>query len=181
MKKLTAILLLLLFIFNTVGYRLFISYLQNKADVTLTARLDDGRYNSKDLFIVKVPINLPYQTNWKEFERVDGEINYNGKVFKYVKRKLFNDTMILVCIQNGAKEKLVQQANDYLGKINDFSHNSSGKKCDIAKQLNCDFDGWVTSDTVVTNIVRPCFNFYRNAAIQQQCLPLYGQPPQSLA
>src|SRR3954468_10461810 len=89
LKKLAAILLLALFVFNTAAYRLLIEYVQARADAKLEARLDKGYYNKDELITVKVPINLPYQTNWKEFERIDGEMNVNGTVYKYVKRVIY--------------------------------------------------------------------------------------------
>ena len=107
LKKLTAILLLALFAFNTVGYRLWIEYVQTRTDAKLEAKLDKGYYNEDELITVKVPVNLPYQTNGKEFERVDGEMNVNGIVYKYVKRMVYNDTLILLCIPHEEKIKLL--------------------------------------------------------------------------
>ena len=72
MKKLAAILLLAIFAFNTIGYRLLFDVLETNADATFTAKLDEGNYDTKDLITVKVPINMPYQVNRTDFERVDG-------------------------------------------------------------------------------------------------------------
>lgn len=180
LKKLTAILLLLLFLFNTVGYRLFVSYIQDKADAAFINRLDKGNYSNNDLVIVKVPINLPYQTNWKDYERVDGEIDLNGKTYKYVKRKLYNDTMIFLCIQNEIKIKLTQKTNDYFGKVNEAPGNNN-KKCDIAKQLSSDFEPGIPANAIYLPVKATHFNFYKTAFMQQEYLPLYGQPPKIVA
>ena len=181
MKKLAAILLLVLFVFNTVGYRLFISFIQIKADAGFVARLDKGNYNDEDLVTVKIPINLPYQNNWKEFERVDGEITVNGQVYKYVKRKVYNDTMILLCIQHEMKTKLEQKASDYFGKINDLPGSENSKKADALKQLLSDFDTNANQQVFAITGTTPEFNLHHDALIPHQFIPLQGQPPEFLS
>jgi hypothetical protein len=178
LKKLTAILLLALFVFNTVGYRFWIEYVQTRADVKLEARLDKGHYNEGELISIKVPINLPYQTNWKEFERVNGEVTINGTVYKYVKRKIYNDTLILLCIPHEEKTKLQEKANDYFGKVNDLPGNDNNKKAEVFKQLLSEYD--------VNNLAPPFrslnkqadFNLFNNASLMHQYLPLDGHPPE---
>jgi len=141
LKKLAAILLLALFVFNTIGYRLLVEYALNKADNNLEARLDKGHFNESDLITIKVALNLPYQTNQKDFERVNGEINLNGTIYKYVQRKVYNDTLILQCIPHEEKTELQQKANDYFGKVNDLpSSNDNNKKAEVFKQLSGDYD-----------------------------------------
>ena len=97
MKKLAAILFLTLFLFNIIGYRLVFYFVQQENDITLETSLDKAEYNESELITIKVPISLPYQTNWKDFERVDGEINFEGKIYKYVKRKVEDGQLVLMC------------------------------------------------------------------------------------
>jgi hypothetical protein len=99
-----------------------------KADTQLEIALDNKDYHQADLFLVKIPINLPYQTNWKGYERVDGEVTVAGKTYKYVERKVENDTMYLQCISNTEKNKIQQKANDYFGKSTDIANNNTSKK-----------------------------------------------------
>ena len=180
LKKLAAILLLTIFVFNTIGYRLLIAVVQDKVDAAFEGRLDKGIYNDEDLLTVKIPINLPYQNNWKEFERVDGEINLNGQIYKYVKRKIYNDTMILLCIQHETKTKLEQKANDYFGKMNDLPGNDT-KKADAYKQLLSDYD--TVADSPAFSIAGKTseFNVQNETFLLKQFIPLYGQPPEVVA
>jgi hypothetical protein len=86
-KKLAAISLLLLLLFNFVGYRVLFYALQHQADKQLETQLDKEAYNDEDLVTITVPLSLPYLTNWKDFERTDGEIKLDGKIYHYVKQK----------------------------------------------------------------------------------------------
>ncbi len=145
MKKLTAILLLAILIFNWIGYRFVIDYLQHKADIQLEARLDKNQYDESALIELKVPIHLPYQTSWAQYERYDGEINLNGILYKYVERKVSNDTLYLKCLPNTKKMHLETAKDDYFKNTNDIAQNNdsqkSGKSKTVAfKKVIGDFD-----------------------------------------
>ena len=94
-KKLATISLLLLLLFNFVGYRLLFSVLQQKADKNIVAKIDKQDYNDADLITLTVPLSMPYLTDSKDFERKDGEITLNGKVYHYVKQKISQGNLVL--------------------------------------------------------------------------------------
>ena len=167
--------------FNTLGYRLWISYAVEKSDNALEARLDKGNYREDELIVVKAPIDLPYQTNWKEFERVDGEISVKGTVYKYVKRKIYNDTMVYMCIPHREKSKIMAKSNDYFGKVNSLpGDENNSKKAEVIKQLLSDF---VFNEQQVVSYSfsrSTSFGLHINAICLHQYIPLHGQPPDSI-
>jgi len=99
-----------------------------QADEHLETALDNKTYNEADLFLVKIPINLPYQTNWTGYERVDGEVTVAGETYKYVQRKVDKDTMYLQCIRHTERNTIAQKANDLIGKSTDVANNNTSKK-----------------------------------------------------
>ncbi len=127
-RQIATILLLCLFVFNIIGYRLIVTFSMAKADTNLQIALDNKTYNQADLFLVKIPINLPYQNNWTSFERIDGEVNFEGETYRFVQRKVENDTMYLQCIRHAEKINIQQKANDIFGKTTDIASNNSSKK-----------------------------------------------------
>lgn len=129
MKRVASILLLGILLFNWGGYRLYTDYMEQRADTRLEASLDENNYNESDLVSIKVAANLPYYTNTQEYERVNGEIDINGIHYKYVKRRMYNDSVELLCIPNIAKTGLENARNDFYRLANDLvSNNSSAKK-----------------------------------------------------
>jgi hypothetical protein len=182
LKKLAAISLLALFVFNIVGYRLLVEYALTEADNNLEARLDKGHFNKSELLTIKVPLNLPYQTNQKDFERINGEINLNGIIYKYVQRKVYNDTLILQCIPHEEKTELQQKANEYFGKVNDLpSSNDHSKKAEVFKQLSGDYDFYTLAETSYNFKEQADYNLFNDALTAHQYLPVNGQPPESLS
>lgn len=97
----------------------------------MVARLDQSDYLEKDLIEMKVPVNLPYQTNWSEFERYDGEVMIAGVHYNYVKRKLQNDTLILMCIPNTDKTKLFNARETFFSLVNDMQQNENSKQLPV--------------------------------------------------
>ena len=137
MKKSASIFLLLIFLFNTIGYKVFFFYLERQADARIEARIRTIDELDKRLITVKLPINLPYQTDWREFESVDGEMNYHGETYKYVKRKVMRDTIILLCIDHKEKTQLEKRSADYFKKVNDLASESHKKP--VLKQAKTDY------------------------------------------
>ncbi len=124
--------LILIFLFNLGGYRLWFYYVQQQSDTQFEASVDSEQYNRADLITLKIPISLPYQTNWKEFESADGEINYNGKIYKYVKRKVYNGELVLLCLPDKNKMRIEKTRQDFFENSNNLTKETS-KKSDNSK------------------------------------------------
>lgn len=127
MKKLTAILLLSIFVFNLFGYKVWLAYMENKASQHLQLAMDNNQYNPDELISVKQSLSLPYYNNTKEFTRMDGEVEVNGTFYKYVKCRIYNDSLELLCLPNTQKTKLVQAKDDFFKITADIQKKNSEK------------------------------------------------------
>ncbi|MEP6467625.1 MAG: hypothetical protein ABJB05_15050 [Parafilimonas sp.] len=128
MKKVATILLLFLLVFNFIGYRFLFNVLQQKADKELTANLDRNNYDEAALITITVPLSMPYLHDSKDFERKDGEITLNGKIYHYVKQKISNGNLILQCLPDVQKMQLQTAQNDIFKTQNDLQNNTSPKQ-----------------------------------------------------
>jgi hypothetical protein len=115
-------------LFNLCGYRLIMNWMEQKADTRLEARLDKNQYDESNLIEIKVPLDLPYQTDWKNFERCDGAIEVNNVHYKYVKRKIAGGFMILKCIPNETRQQLVNARDYFFQLVNDLEQTKPAKK-----------------------------------------------------
>lgn len=128
MRKLVAIFMLAVFAFNVAGYQLLYNYISHKSDAVLEAVLDQNNYNGEDLITIKQPTNLPYYTDSKEFQRINGEVEMNGIKYKYVKCRIYNGFLEMLCIPNKAKMQIEQSKNEYAKLAHDFQQNDTQKK-----------------------------------------------------
>ena len=121
LKKLIAIMFLILFLFNVGGYYLVFWALRSQAKSNLLHRLDADEYASDDIEVLTIPIdiNLPYPVSQKPgYQQTDGEFEHNGSHFNIVKQKIENDTLYLVCVKNHQEKKLVSKLNEYSNLMN---------------------------------------------------------------
>ncbi len=115
--------------FNWYGYQLLSSYWQDRADRRLEANLDKDKFDESQLISVKIPVtSLSYYNSSTRFERVDGQIDIDGVRYKYVKRRIYQDSLELLCIPNMTAIKLQTAKNDFFRQVNDLQQQSQGKK-----------------------------------------------------
>lgn len=130
LKKLSAILLIALFIFNLFGYRILFYFARQQSDINIEKALDSNQYSEKDLITIKIPMSIPYQIEQKDFERFDGEVNLNGKIYKYVKRKVCDGNLVLLCLPDQNKMSLETAKNNVVNNSLDFQNTGSKKSTD---------------------------------------------------
>lgn len=140
MRKITAILLVLLLFFNWYGYQFVISHLKKTADQKLESNIDQNNYDESQLIEIRVALNMPYQERYTEFERHYGEINIDGKVYSYVKRKIQGDVLILKCIPNESKQLLKNASDDLVKSNSGQDKENSGKKQSSLKIFSSDYE-----------------------------------------
>lgn len=186
MKQLTAIFFLLLFSFNWFGYRLYYDYLQHKTNVNLEALIDNNSYDESQLMELKIPVNIPYQTSWASYQRYDGEIELNGTIYKYVKRKLSNDTLYLMCIPNSKKMRLETAKNDFFKLTNDLARNDNSKKSDSSNSFFKNLQNVYNDSSFGINIMSPfilnhyCWHIAGSDDIISTPHIIPGQPPDTM-
>lgn len=119
LRRTLAITLLAVFLFQLVGYYIVYLGLTYQANNSLISRLDSHDYSSEETMTLKIPFTLPYWMDAEQFERVDGDFEYQGQFYKLVKQKLSKDTLYVVCIKNQDKKQLFDALTEYIKFSND--------------------------------------------------------------
>jgi len=183
-KKIAAILLICLLLFNWYGYRFVTNYLQQKADRQLEKRIDLNQYNESQLIEIKVALDMPYQNNQSEFERHYGEIEINGKMYTYVKRKIENGYLILKCIPNTVKQD-IKTADNILFNVNnglDQEHNGSKDNSPLnnaTKSIFSDYDDYAFKININSfSASQKEFRLSGTSFFNSITLPVSEQPPE---
>lgn len=166
MKRIATILLLAMLLFNWVGYRFFTAYVENRSEMQFEAQLDNNSYDETQLISVKVPAaHLSYYNSSKTFQRTEGQVEVNGIIYKYVKRRIFNDSLEILCIPNKATMQLNEAKNEFFKLVNDLQVNAQGKKTSSHKDFSKNFSGdnYIISDNVILSEV--------NSSISKPLIP----------
>jgi hypothetical protein len=103
-----------------VGYYFIYVGLRYQAKSEMMMRLDTRDYSSEETVTLKIPLTLPYWMTARDYERVNGEFQYEGEFYKMVEQKLENDTLYVVCIKDARERKLYEAMSDYVKLTNDL-------------------------------------------------------------
>ena len=141
MKRIAAILLLGLLLFNWIGYELYTAVLQERCgQINGCESLTKTTTPTQISFHIKVPaVHLSSYVNSKEFQRVDGQIEIAGVQYNYVKRRFAEDSLELLCIPNKTATSLQTAKNEFFKLVNDLQHPGQSKKSD---QHNSSYKGF---------------------------------------
>jgi len=116
--------------------------MDNRATEQLQTRLDGNDFNVSELISIKIPAkHLTYYNCSSQFVRVNGQIEIRGLQYSYVKRRLYNDSIELLCIPNQGAMHLTKVRNDYYKLVNDLQNPGQDKKSDshVSKSYSGDF------------------------------------------
>ncbi len=127
MKRAASILLLTILLFNWIGYRFVSHYFENKLDIAFESSIDKQDYDEESLVELRVPLNMPYTLSNTGFERYYGEITLDGVHHKYVKRKIENGELVLLCLPDENKTRLLDAKNEFFKLVNDLDHSAQAK------------------------------------------------------
>jgi len=127
---------LFILLFNIIGYRAWFYYAERKSDAILEARLDKDQFEENDLITLTIPLYNPYQADDNSFARADGEITFEGKAYRFVKRKISEGNLILRCIPDNHKMLLKKAKSDYANSTNDLSNTGKNQRSGIQKSYN---------------------------------------------
>jgi hypothetical protein len=124
MKRLVAIVMLFLFLLNVLGYYGIFIGLRHMNVQELVQKLDSDSYRESETTTFKIPLTVPYYTDSRDFERVNGEFEFNGEVYRLVKQRLHQDTLHIVCVKDNESKKINQVLADYVKTFTDKPVNS---------------------------------------------------------
>ena len=157
------------------------NWLQHLADTTLEARLDINDYSEASLIEFKVPLDLPYQTDWKGFERFDGEVTVEGQHYKYVKRKVQDGMLVVKCIPNENKHRIESARDQFFQLANDLQNNDGAKKSDAPKHSTIKNNITECEELIVfTSAIIPSSDTKQKTTGNKNCIVTrsYGSPEQ---
>ena len=133
--------LLGILLFNLCGYQILHVYLEERAGHQFQLKLDINNYDETTLISIKVPAeHLTYYNHSVHFERFSGQIEIGGVTYSYVKRRLYNDTIEMLCIPNQTEMELQKTKIDFFNLVNDLKPSGQDKKSGSHsfKNFSCD-------------------------------------------
>ena len=159
--------------------------LQQNAEKNIVARIDKENYNDVDLVTLTVPLSMPYLQDSKDFERKNGEITINGKIYHYVKQKISQGNLVLMCLPDEQKTHLQNAKDNFFRLANELQNNTSsskqsGENSHIIKLVISDYEELqMSSLNLCSTSTNKSFSSYLSFAIQKGEGVMPEQPPEA--
>ena len=118
-RKLFSILFALLLLLNVMGYYGVFLGLQYKNDREMIQKFDAENYSDSEIVTIKIPISIPYASDSKEFQRVDGKFEHNGEFYRLVKQKLSQDTLYVACVKDYENKRIDDAMTSFVKTFTD--------------------------------------------------------------
>lgn len=167
-------------IFNIGGYIVFFEYQINRNNFHLIEQLDDHQYDESQLIELKIHLPLPYNVNRTDYQRIDGMVQYDGIVYNYVKRKVWNDTLYVLCLPNTGKMKLTKAKSEYAGRISDVPADHTGHTYAKKGDLTAPYLPFPSqSDLIAGYDAVPCIYYDFDSPIYISAIKSPDQPPEN--
>ncbi|WP_031267181.1 hypothetical protein [Mucilaginibacter oryzae] len=133
MKRLIAILLLNVHLFNMGGYNLAFQYFIHRSEVQIVKEIYENKVDKTKLVEIKIPVHLPNISSWDGYVKDQGQLQLKGVYYNYLRYKVTRDTMSFICIANAVKTRLVS-ANLIIAKeLNDVPLSKKGHEAPMKK------------------------------------------------
>jgi len=160
---------------------MLIAYMEKGSEVTLEKKVDKREYSDEELISIKTKLNLPYYTSSRDFERSYGSININGVAYQYVKQRVYNDTLELLCLPNATKTKLQNVKNEITKTSADDQASAPVKKSPSTLKISLpDFFHPVQTFSSLSVSIDKAFTLSNEAFIPTDFTKRQERPPQAM-
>ena len=113
MKKIVAIFLLLVLLFNSIGFYGLVFILSHQLERELTTDLESDEYSGHGTVLVKIPCPFPYQVSVDGYQRADGQFESDGETYRLVKQKRVGDTLYVVLLKDYGRAKVDKSVTSF--------------------------------------------------------------------
>ncbi|HMP99250.1 MAG TPA: hypothetical protein PKC24_05665 [Cyclobacteriaceae bacterium] len=104
---------------NILGYYGVLMGIKHKHTQNLLLQFDADNYADLQEVTFKIPLAWPYAPSSLDYNRTNGEFEYEGEVYRLVKQKLQSDTLYLVCVRDFKSKAINQLLTDYVKTFTD--------------------------------------------------------------
>src|SRR5206468_295 len=154
-----------------------------KNDQAFETTIDRNEYQDSDLITIRIPLSMPYQPGNTDFERVSGEVTIGNVIYKYVKRKIDQGDLVLLCLPDRKKTELVSGKDAFFKLATEFQQintgkHQGGKTTGIFKLSVFPLSGIIDLSTACNSLGVPLAAVY-NCTMPLPCLRSLDRPPET--
>jgi hypothetical protein len=152
-RRLFATLMLVLFLLNVLGYYGIMEGFKAKSTIEWASQAGDAEQGIGEQVTFKIPLTVPYGTDSREYQTINGHFEFGGEVYQLVKQKLLRDTLYVVGVKDETSSMWGRAIADYVMTFSDTADDSVPQSTTVQTGFIKDFisasisvnrgsDGW---------------------------------------
>ncbi len=128
LKRFIAISLLILLTYNMVGYYVIFAIRHWHVTQSMSFKIENRQIVEAQTFVVKIPLFLPYPSDWEDYEYTSGNFEHQGRYFVKVKQILRQDTLYVHCLEDESQTQLYAELGKHTqSQLADFPQSNQSK------------------------------------------------------
>lgn len=104
-------------LFNTIGSLYVLNWWYLEVERKANELIDTHASEISGNLIFRVPMNVPYPATTSEYERVEGEIEFEGQPYRMVKQKVENGFLYVVCVKDERTRIATDEINEMIAMV----------------------------------------------------------------
>src|SRR5689334_9500121 len=102
--------------------------LEERANKKMESLLDSEDYDATQLMSIRIPADyLSYANNTRDFKRANGEVDISGLRYNFVKWRVYDGMLELLCLPNIEASNFKNISVDLFKLINDLQNGQNKK------------------------------------------------------
>lgn len=119
MRKVFALFLIVLVLFNSVGYYGLLSFLRYRSSAQLLERLENQAEPEAEALTVRIPLSIPYMPDRTDFDVVRGDLEHNGDYYGAARQKYERDTLTVTYYKDNRLSAIHESFRDFVKGVTD--------------------------------------------------------------
>ena len=159
MKRAVATIFLFIILLNVAGYYVVMEGWRRHVSVSWS----DANLNKNQEMVVRIPLEVPYNTKNGEWEPANGQFEFQGEIYRITQQKIDLDAVYLACIKDTESNQINQQLGEFVKTFSDKPSDSKSSpkvfhgfiKEYFSERIGVTYEhqGWVLNKVLSTFIV----------------------------
>lgn len=108
-----------------MGYYGVFLGLHLKNDIAITKALDANIYDPTETITLTVAVSIPYMPDQPDFDRLEGQFEHKGELYRMIKQRYAKDTLTIVCFKDTEHKNIDLALSDYVKTVTDKAPDSN--------------------------------------------------------
>jgi len=134
MKRLFSFFFLLLILLNTIGYYEVLLFMESQNYDKAVQKISGNENEISGNLLLKIPLASRFNEDDREYRKAQGEVVVEGELYHFVKQKLYQDTLYIICLRDAKTSEVREALSDLSKTMADQNHKSGNtqKSVDVS-------------------------------------------------